>query len=112
MACLRARFCFCLFLAASWRPHPGEDPFWRILALLVAVIGVPYTLLSTTSPLVQTWHARRRRDTDPYYLFALSNFASFLALLCYPFLIEPLISTHVQALVWSGGSQCLLFFAR
>ena len=99
--------CALLFLplspAASWRPHPGEDPFWRILALLVVVIGVPYTLLSTTSPLVQTWHARIRRDTDPYYLFALSNFASFLALLCYPFLMEPLISTHVQALVWSGG---------
>jgi hypothetical protein len=99
--------CALLFLplspAASWRPHPGEDPFWRILALLVAVIGVPYTLLSTTSPLVQTWHARLRRDTDPYYLFALSNFASFLALLCYPFLIEPLISTHLQALLWSGA---------
>lgn len=99
--------CALLFLplspAASWRPHPGEDPFWRILALLVAVIGVPYALLSTTSPLVQTWHARVRRNADPYYLFSLSNFASFLALLCYPFLIEPLISTHIQALLWSGG---------
>lgn len=98
--------CALLFLplapAASWRPRPGEDPFWRIIALLVAVIGVPYILLSTTSPLVQTWHARVLRHRDPYYLFAYSNLASFLALLSYPFLIEPLASTHAQALLWSG----------
>jgi hypothetical protein len=99
--------CALLFLplapGASWRPHPGEDPFWRIVALLIAVAGVPYILLSTTSPLVQTWHARVRSGADPYYLFGLSNFASFVALLSYPFLIEPLLSTHVQALVWSAA---------
>jgi hypothetical protein len=98
--------CALLFLplapGASWKPHPGQDPFWRILVLLIAVVGLPYLLLSATSPLVQTWHARQRPGADPYYLFALSNFASFLALLSYPFLIEPLSSTHIQAIVWSA----------
>jgi hypothetical protein len=105
--------CALLFLplapAASWRPHPGQDPSWRILALLLVVIGLPFILLSTTSPLVQTWHARMRRDADPYYLFALSNFASFLALLSYPFLIEPLASTHTQSLLWSVGFAAFAF---
>ena len=85
-----------------WRPHPGEDPFWRILGLLTFALGVPYTLLSTTSPLIQTWYARCRAGKDPYHLFALSNFASFLALLSYPFIIEPGLATHIQALTWSA----------
>ena len=42
-----------------WKPAGGEEPSWRILGLLGATIGLPYFLLSTTSPLVQTWFARR-----------------------------------------------------
>lgn len=84
-----------------WRPHPGEDPFWRILGLLTFALGVPYTLLSATSPLVQTWYARLQ-GSEPYHLFAVSNFASFLALLSYPFVIEPSLATHTQALAWSA----------
>jgi hypothetical protein len=84
-----------------WRPAAGEDPFWRILGLLSFALGIPYVLLSATSPLVQTWYARCRAGKEAYHLFALSNFASFLALLSYPFLIEPGLATHVQALTWS-----------
>jgi hypothetical protein len=87
---------------AYWHPHPGEDPFWRILGLLTFALGVPYTLLSTTSPLVQTWYARCQTGSEAYHLFALSNFASFLALLSYPFVIEPGLATHIQALGWSA----------
>jgi len=86
-----------------WRPGPGEDPSWRILGLLTAAIGLPYVLLSTTSPLVQSWCSRRLPKSDPYRLFALSNLASLAALLSYPFLIEPRSSTHVQSLAWSAG---------
>jgi hypothetical protein len=97
--------CSLLFLplapGARWHPRPGEDPVWRILALLTVVIGLPYTLLSATSPLLQAWYASSRRDVEPYHLFAVSNFASFLALLSYPFLIEPRSSTRAQALAWS-----------
>lgn len=92
-----------------WRPLPGDNPFWRILGLLTFAIGVPYTLLSTTSPLVQTWYARCRPGKDAYYLFSLSNFASFLALLSYPFLIEPVFAAHLQAALWSA--LFLLFVA-
>lgn len=84
-----------------WIPLPGDNPFWHILGLLTFAIGIPYTLLSTTSPLVQTWYARRQPGKDAYYLFSFSNLASFLALLAYPFLVEPVFATHLQAALWS-----------
>ncbi|MBZ5528248.1 MAG: fused MFS/spermidine synthase [Acidobacteriia bacterium] len=86
---------------AHWRPAPGGDPAWRILALLATSIGLPFLLLSVTSPLVQSWYARRRPGAQPYHLFALSNLASFLALLSYPFLIEPRTATDAQLHGWS-----------
>src|SRR5512145_536153 len=76
---------------AAWKPTGAEDPGLRILGLLLATVGLPYFLLSTTSPLVQAWYARR--VASPYRLFALSNLASLLALLSYPVLLEPLITT-------------------
>jgi hypothetical protein len=94
----------CLPIAAhsSWRPQPGNDPAWRILGLLATSIGLPFVLLSATSPLVQTWHARARAASEPYHLFALSNLASLLALVSFPFLVEPRIPSHRQALLWSA----------
>jgi SAM-dependent methyltransferase len=86
---------------AAWKPAGGEDPSLRILGLLLATVGLPYFLLSTTSPLVQAWYARR--VDSPYRLFALSNLASLAALLSYPVVFEPLIATKVQAFLWSGG---------
>jgi SAM-dependent methyltransferase len=38
-----------------------------------------------------------------YRLFALSNLASLLALMSYPFLLEPWVSTARQAYAWSAG---------
>jgi hypothetical protein len=87
---------------SSWRALSGGDPAWRILALLTTSIGLPFVLLSATSPLVQAWHARDESGSEPYHLFALSNFASLLALLSYPFLIEPRFTSHLQARLWSG----------
>ncbi len=86
---------------ASWKPTGAENPSWLILGLLAATIGLPYFLLSTTSPLVQVWFARARPGTSPYRLFALSNFASMLALVGYPFLLEPWVPTRLQAVGWS-----------
>ena len=87
----------------SWKPDSAEQPSLRILLLLVATIGLPYFLLSATSPLVQSWFSTYRAGASPYRLFALSNLASMLALLGYPFLIEPWVSTRYQALSWSVG---------
>ncbi len=73
----------------------------RILLLLFATIGLPYFLLSSTSPLIQAWFAREFPGSSPYRLFALSNFASMLALLGYPFLFEPWLASPQQSWAWS-----------
>ena len=88
---------------AAWKPHGEDDPVWRILGLLAATIGLPYFLLATTGPLVQAWFARSFPAGTVYRLFALSNFASLLALVTYPFALEPWITTQQQSYGWSAG---------
>jgi hypothetical protein len=73
---------------AAWKPIGTEDPLWRILGLLVASVGARCFLLSATSPLVQSWFARRQGGALPYRLFALSNLASLAALLAYPVIAD------------------------
>ncbi len=86
-----------------WKPLGGEDPSWRILGLLAVTLGLPYLLLSATSPMVQAWYARTHEQAAPYRLFALSNAGSMLALVTYPVLVEPRLSTRHQGWGWSAG---------
>ncbi len=85
--------------AVSLKPVGVEEPIGRILLVLGATVGLPYFLLSTTGPLIQAWSART--VALPYRLYALSNLASLLALVAYPFAIEPAISLRTQSVVWS-----------
>jgi len=91
----------------GWKPIGNEDPLWRILGLLVATIGLPYFMLSTTAPLIQSWFAREHADPKTaervYRFFALSNLGAILGLLAYPFAIEMWVTTHSQAIGWSVG---------
>src|SRR5271167_94121 len=86
----------------DWKPTHAGDPSGRILLLLAATIGLPYVLLSTTSPLLQAWYVAAKPGAVPYRLFALSNLGSLLALVSFPLLVEPLATTHTQAYGWSG----------
>ena len=86
----------------SWKPRGDEEPVRHILVLLGAAVGLPYFLLSSTSPLVQAWFARARPDENPYRLFAVSNFASLLALIGYPAVVEPFLGSRVQVTMWSA----------
>lgn len=87
--------------SATWKPSGADDPTLRILLLLGATVGLPYGLLSATSPLLQAWYLRTHTGAIPYRLFALSNLGSMLALLSYPFIIEPRIALSKQAILWS-----------
>ena len=97
-ALLAASLAFLPIVASvSWKPTGDEDPILRILGLLAVTIGMPYMLLSTTTPLLQSWYWQRFNASVPYRLFALSNFASLLALLGYPILVEPLFGVTDSA---------------
>jgi hypothetical protein len=89
--------------AELWKPAPGDAPIANILLLLLANIGVPYLLLSATAPLVQHWFARSFPGRSPYRLYALSNIGSLLALISYPFLVEPNLTLSRQVTMWGWG---------
>ena len=85
----------------AWKPAGTDEPISRILLLLAASVGLPYLLVASTSPLLQAWFARARPGANPYRLFAVSNLASLLALVGYPFVIEPFLAAGEQVRLWS-----------
>ena len=87
----------------SWKPEADSNPTLRILGLLTATIGLPYLLLSSTGPLLQAWYLQTKSGAIPYRLFALSNLGSMLALLSFPVLVEPQLSSRSQTTLWSFG---------
>lgn len=86
---------------AIWKPSAESEPTRAILLLLATSVGLPYLVLATTSPLLQRWFASDLAGRSPYRLFALSNFASMLALIGYPFAVEPNFALRVQQIGWS-----------
>ncbi|MHC4879784.1 MAG: spermidine synthase [Planctomycetota bacterium] len=85
----------------SFKPDAADDAMLRIILLLSVTVGLPYFALSATGPLLQSWFHRTLPGQSPYRLYALSNAGSLLALLSYPFVIEPQFATQVQAVSWS-----------
>ncbi len=85
----------------KWKPTGSADPLLHILRLLFSTVGIPYILLSATSPLLQSWVSRRPGSNSPYRLFSLSNFGSLIGLLAFPLLVEPNLDGFQQAFSWS-----------
>ncbi|QBX37903.1 spermidine synthase [Brevundimonas sp. S30B] len=91
---------------AMGEPDPAAPIAW-LLATLAISVGAPFAVLSATAPLLQAWYARVRAGYpdghNPYVLYAASNLGSFLALLAYPAVVEPLMTLSGQRGLWSGG---------
>ena len=85
----------------SWKPASDQSPLLQILLLLLATVGGPYFMLSSTGPLMQKWFSHASPGKSPYRLYALSNIGSLLALLSYPFVFEPWLTLHQQVSSWS-----------
>src|ERR1700716_1718449 len=106
---IAACFALPLSIAAGWgQPPDAGEAFW-LIGLFTASIGLPFFALAANSPLLQAWFARTDHPAakDPYFLYAASNVGSFLALVSYPALVEPLARLSDQARFWSIGF-CLL----
>jgi spermidine synthase len=85
----------------AWKPTGEEAPVPLILLLLLLSIGLPYALLSATSPLLQRWFSLAGHGDRTYRLYAVSNVGSLLGLLSYPVVTEHFLSLPVQADVWA-----------
>ena len=82
-----------------------NNPALGLFGYLISTIGLPIFLISTTSPLLQKWFTRTGHVSanDPYFLFAVSNGGSLLALLSYPLLLEPSLTLSRQNQLWVSG---------
>jgi hypothetical protein len=96
-------------LRAGEPPTAASPIPWLLLSLIVAV-GLPFFVVSTSGPLLQRWFGitGHRTATDPYFLYAASNAGSLLALLAYPFALEPLLTLRQQSLAWTAGYLALI----
>jgi hypothetical protein len=94
------------FSVARIESLPGyRHPVLGLLGILLFTIGLPFFILSTNGPLLQSWFSRTRHASakDPYFLYAASNLGSFIALLAFPFLLEPRLSLTIQSRFWAYG---------
>jgi hypothetical protein len=91
------------------RPPQDGQILWLVL-LFSASVGLPFFAVAANAPLLQAWFARsgHAHAGDPYFLYAASNIGSFLALIAYPFLVEPFLTLSMQASSWTWGFGLLL----
>jgi hypothetical protein len=102
----------------------GESlpPVLDLLRLLALTVGPVAVALAATTPLLSSWLPASRAAPDrppsaadaepggadairrdPYRLYAVSNAGSLVAVVAYPFVVEPLAGVGLQRLLFGGG---------
>ena len=99
-----------LTISEGWGTPPTSGYAVWLLGLFTVSIGLPFFALAANNPLLQAWFVRtgHPQGPDPYFLYASSNIGSFLALLSYPILLEPMFTLHTQNMIWTGGYGLLI----
>ncbi|MCP1849942.1 MULTISPECIES: spermidine synthase [unclassified Bradyrhizobium] len=99
-----------LAIRSGWGEPPTSGYAVWLLGLFAVSIGLPFFALAANNPLLQAWFVRTGHPNgpDPYFLYASSNIGSFLALLSYPVLLEPMFTLRIQNLIWTGGYGLLI----
>ncbi|GKQ54882.1 spermidine synthase [Bradyrhizobium sp. Ce-3] len=99
-----------LSIRSGWGEPPTSGYAIWLLGLFVVSIGLPFFALAANNPLLQAWFVRTGHPNgpDPYFLYASSNIGSFLALLSYPVLLEPMFTLRTQNLIWTSGYGLLI----
>lgn len=87
----------------------GNPIMWQLGVMAVA-LGLPFTILSGTAPMLQRWFSitGHKDSSNPYFLYAASNFGSLAALIAYPLLVEVFLGTRQQTMIWHGGYAILI----
>jgi len=108
--CVVALVCLPIGLPSGWsEPPPGQPYLWQI-GLFTVAIGLPFLAVSANAPLLQAWFARTGHPhaNDPYFLYAASNLGSLIALLAYPFVLEPAFGLKALSGFWAIGFALLI----
>lgn len=94
----------CLYLPLALAGNTGSisetsNPALWLFVYLIGAIGCQVFLISTTGPLLQKWFTHVSAN-DPYFLFAVSNGGSLVALLSYPLFLERTFTLSRQNQIW------------
>ncbi|MCY2947191.1 MAG: hypothetical protein NTZ71_03315 [Planctomycetota bacterium] len=95
----------------TWLEPPTEsNPIPWLLTVLLIAAGPPFFAVSTSAPLIQRWFSRtgHPQSADPYFLYAASNLGSMIALVGYPFVVEPSLTLESQRWLWVAGFMMLV----
>ena len=108
--CLAAFISLPVGIPAAWQEPPAGEPYLWQLGLFTVAIGLPFAAVAANAPLLQAWFARtgNAQSADPYFLYAASNLGSLLALLGYPFVLEPVFGLKALGTMWTAGFVALL----
>ena len=108
--CIGALTALPIALPGGWgEPPPGEPYLWQ-LGLFSMAVGLPFVAVAANAPLLQAWFAGTTHPAarDPYFLYAASNLGSFVALLGYPFVLEPMFGVSALSRFWTFGYVALV----
>ncbi len=99
-----------LHIPRGWEPPSQSNPVLWILAMLSVAVGLPFFVLSASTPMLQRWFSEsgHKYASDPYFLYSASNAGSLVGLLGYPLLLEPTLRLSEQSSDWSFGYAVFL----
>lgn len=89
-----------LFFPFRIPEHSPSQGAWSVISLLLGTAGPAFFVLSTTTIVLQRCVAERQDLRAPYRIFGASNLGAFMALLAYPFLLEPMLGLRDQMTAW------------
>ena len=98
-----------LGVPGGWIPPAESSPVPWLLLLLGVSVGLPFFVVSSTAPLLQSWLADTDHPDarDPYFLYRASNIGSVVGLLSYPLLVERVFTLDDQSWLWTAGYSVL-----
>jgi len=101
--CVVAMICLPIGLSRWWGDPPVGEPYLWQLGMFTVSIGLPFMAVSANAPLLQAWFARTGHPNagDPYFMYAASNLGSLIALLSYPFVLEPAFGVSALSYLWA-----------
>ena len=108
--CIVSFICLPIGLSSRWGEPPQGEPYMWQLGVFTASIGLPFMAVAANAPLLQAWFARSGHPNarDPYFLYAASNLGSLIALLGYPFILEPAFGLSQLSHIWAYGFVALV----
>ena len=109
--CLLGLVCFLLpmQLVEDWAVPVNSNPLGWLIGQLVVCVGLPFFVISSSAPLLQRWFGvlGKEGESEPWFLYAISNTGSLVALISYPFLFERHLGLTDQGWFWTGGFMLL-----